>query len=149
MGKTKGWRDGGTEGQRDRNNFISPSLWLFVSLSLSLPLPIPRLRSVDDGEHRGFIQTAEPALAFLIIDDGGEKVRSAEIRPQRVSHINLRICDLPQKKIAHAHLAAGADQQVGIGQTGGVKVARDLVFGERFGRAAFALELLHQLAEGV
>src|SRR5215216_53622 len=39
----------------------------------------------------------------------------AEIRPQRVDEHQLGIGTLPEQKIADALLAAGADQQVGIG----------------------------------
>ena len=48
-----------------------------------------------------------------------------EVRPAARRHPNLRIRDLPQEKIAHAHLAGRANEQVGIGHTGRVQGAAD------------------------
>src|SRR5262245_38040529 len=64
---------------------------------------------------------AVSAVALLIIHDGFEQIPRAKIRPERVSHPDLRIRNLPQQKIADAHLPAGADEQVRIGLAGGVK----------------------------
>src|SRR5687768_16870482 len=55
------------------------------------------------------------AVALLIREDRFQQMAAAEIRPQRVGHPDLRVCDLPQQKIADTHFAARADQQIGIG----------------------------------
>ena len=47
----------------------------------------------------------------------------AEVRPQRVGDPDLGVGDLPEQEVADAHLAAGADQQIGIGLAGGVEEA--------------------------
>src|SRR5215510_14837362 len=88
-----------------RISFIFPCSSLCLCVSVSMPCRKSQSGSVDDGEPGGLIQAAEPSLAFLIIDDGGENVRAAEIGPQRIRHINLRVSDLPQQEITHAHLA--------------------------------------------
>src|SRR5580700_4023395 len=41
-----------------------------------------------------------------------EQMHPAEFRPQRRSHIDLRISQLPQQKVAQPHLAAGTNHQV-------------------------------------
>src|SRR5204863_9179689 len=47
----------------------------------------------------------------------------AEVGPQRVDEHQLGVGALPQQEIADALLAAGTDQQVGIGHAGGQQLA--------------------------
>ena len=49
----------------------------------------------------------------------------SEVRPERLGHPNFRIGRLPKKKIAQPHFAAGADEQVGIGNGRGVEMTAD------------------------
>src|SRR5438552_1750130 len=51
-----------------------------------------------------------------------------EIRPEYITDVKLRVADLPEKIIADAHLAGGADKQIGIGHAGGVEMLGDGVF---------------------
>jgi hypothetical protein len=46
------------------------------------------------------VNTSVTALSLLVREDGVEQVTPAEIRPQCVGHPDLRVCDLPQQKIA-------------------------------------------------
>src|SRR2546425_5665353 len=46
---------------------------------------------------------------------------AAEVGPTPLGPPNLGVRDLPQQEVAHAHLAARADQQVGIGLSGRVE----------------------------
>src|SRR5208282_1746672 len=62
-------------------------------------------------------QAAVAAVAFLIVFDPLEQLNAAEIRPQRLRHIDLRIGKLPEQEVTQPHLAAGANYQVRIGQT--------------------------------
>ena len=48
-----------------------------------------------------------------------------KVGPQRVGHPDLRVRDLPQQEVAHPHLAAGANQQIGIGLSGRVQELRE------------------------
>ena len=64
----------------------------------------------------------------MIVENRAQQVGAIEIGPQRIGDIQLRISDLPQQEIADAHLAGGADQQVGVGRTGGVEPRRDGLF---------------------
>src|SRR5262245_22595864 len=79
---------------------------------------------------------AETAFALLVVLDGVEKFRFAEIRPQRVGDVQLAVGDLPEKEVGDAHLAAGADEQVGIGKAGGAEMG-----GERGVVDALRIEL--------
>src|SRR5713101_5027922 len=58
-----------------------------------------------------FADTPVTALALLKFQQGLEQSRAVEIRPEGFCDENLRIRNLPQQKIAHAHLAAGTDQK--------------------------------------
>src|SRR5579885_621501 len=65
------------------------------------------------------------ALAAAVVGDRLFEVAAPEIRPQRLGEDELGIGALPQQEIADALLAAGADQQVRVGQIGGEQVAGD------------------------
>ena len=67
------------------------------------------------------LSTPEAAVALLVLDDGPQQVRSAEVGPQRRRHPELAVRDLPQQEVADSQLAARADEQVGIGNVGRVE----------------------------
>src|SRR5712691_257508 len=46
----------------------------------------------------------------LVVDDGAIQIARTEVRPQRRRDPELRVGDLPEQEIRHAHLAAGADE---------------------------------------
>src|SRR6266567_4586194 len=73
-------------------------------------------------------QSAVAPLPFLKVHDGLEQMFLSEVRPERLRHPNFRISRLPEKKIAQPHFAAGANEQVGIGNRRGVEVPADSVF---------------------
>src|SRR5262249_3819590 len=56
----------------------------------------------------------EAPVTTLVVGDGAIEVGGPEVRPERRSHPQLGIRDLPQQEIRDPHLAAGADQQIGI-----------------------------------
>ena len=70
-------------------------------------------------------QAAVAPFALLIVRQRGVKFRTPKIGPKRLGDVNFRVGDLPQQEIADAQLAASADQQVGIGQAGGIKILGD------------------------
>ena len=70
-------------------------------------------------------QAAVAAVALLVRQYGLEEVRSREVGPKRFRDVELGVGDLPQQKIADAHFARSADEEVGIGNRGRVEVACD------------------------
>src|SRR5262245_31894301 len=50
---------------------------------------------------------------------------AAEVGPERIRHVDLRVRDLPEQVVADAPLSARTNQQIGIGLTGGVEKARE------------------------
>src|SRR5690349_10929155 len=66
---------------------------------------------------------AVPPLALLERQHGFEQVTTAEIRPQRLGHVDFGVGNLPEQVVADAHLAAGADQQIWIRLPCGVEKA--------------------------
>src|SRR5689334_1014969 len=66
-------------------------------------------------------------LAAAELGDGALEVLLAEVGPQRVDEHQLGVGTLPEQEIADALLAAGADQQVGIGHAGGQQLALEQV----------------------
>ena len=68
---------------------------------------------------------AEPAFALSEFENGGFQLFRSELRPEDRTEIEFRKRGLPEQEIAHAALARGADDQVGIGRAGGVEVSVD------------------------
>ena len=61
---------------------------------------------------------------------------AAEVGPERVGDPDLGVRDLPEQEVADAHLAARADQQIGIGLAGGVEELAEAPLVEIVGRDA-------------
>lgn len=62
--------------------------------------------------------------------DGLVQFMRREVRPQYVREVKLRICALPQQEVRYPLLSAGADQQIGVGDTGGIEVVGELLLGQ-------------------
>src|SRR5580658_1325207 len=78
-----------------------------------------------------------------------EKLRLAEIGPERGGDDQFRVGNLPQQKIADAHLAAGADEKVRVRIMTGVKVLRNQLLVD-FRRLQLPfLDLLRHAADGL
>src|SRR5574342_11370 len=75
-----------------------------------------------------FIGPAETPAAALKLEKGLKVLRLAKVRPQRRRDVKLGVGDLPEKKIADAHLAARADEKIGIGNLLGGDASRDDFF---------------------
>ena len=76
------------------------------------------------GRSSGGPDVAETALPVLVFEDGLEEVRRPEIGPEDRRDPDLGVGDLPEQEVRDPHLAARPDEQVGIGQAGGVEMAR-------------------------
>src|SRR5665213_322972 len=70
-------------------------------------------------------ETAEAPLALPIFQDSSFERRPVEVRPIHRHEHQLTVSRLPQQKIRQPLLAAGADDQIGIGDIGGVQIAAD------------------------
>ncbi len=84
-----------------------------------------------------FVGAAKTAAPPLIIEQRLEIFFLAKIRPQCRRDIKLAVSDLPEKKIADTHLAASANQEIGIGHSRGVELGGNplLIDGLRFDTA--------------
>jgi hypothetical protein len=69
---------------------------------------------------------AEAALAHGVRRERGTQRRLVEIRPQDLGEIQLGVSQVPQAEVAHALLAPGADEQVGLGRIGQRQVGRQV-----------------------
>jgi hypothetical protein len=86
------------------------------------------------------LDAAEAAVALRIGGQRGVDLGGAEVGPQAVGEEQLRVGRLPEQEVADAHLAAGADEQVGVGREAQRHVARqpglvDLLGLQAFGQA--------------
>src|SRR5215475_2709968 len=96
------------------------------------------------------VQTAVAAFTLLVLSNALEQMHSAEVRPQCRSYVNLGVRQLPQEKVTQAHLAAGAHDQVRIGQVLGVKMTSDRFFVDlQMVESAIARRCVSQWTEGV
>jgi len=93
------------------------------------------------------LEAAVATLALLKGNDGFVQVPFFEIRPECVGDPDLRIRDLPEKKIADSQFAARADQEVRIRLAGGVEILSEVLFGDpairRRGPSAVTQQSIH------
>src|SRR5262249_42434582 len=75
-----------------------------------------------------FCNAAEPAGAPGIVTDGCMKLLCSEVGPVDAGDVELGVADLPKKIVAHAQFAGGADQEVGVGEAGGIEAVGYQVF---------------------
>ncbi len=80
-----------------------------------------------ENRRRG-AEAAEAAVAPLVFEDGLEEFGAAEVRPQGVGDVKFGVGDLPEEEVADAHFAGGADEEVGVGQAGGIKARGERLF---------------------
>src|SRR5579885_93547 len=96
---------------------VRPPIGILDSSRARRPPAIPRWR-----EHRRPLggltglrrrqHLAEAALPARIVGECRPELRLAEVRPQPVGEVELRIGAVPEEEIGQPLLAAGADQQV-------------------------------------
>ena len=75
----------------------------------------------------GVIESAEATFAAGVLADGVVEVLDAKVGPIDVGDVHLGIADLPEEIVGDAPLPGGADQQIRIGQPGGVQISADHV----------------------
>ena len=69
---------------------------------------------------------AEAALAPAVRGDRGVERRGVEVGPQRLGEVELGVRELPQQEVADALLAAGADEEVGLGRVAHREIGREV-----------------------
>src|ERR1700730_15503784 len=108
----------------------------------------PRCRS---SRHTG-ASAANAAITPLAPAELGDRlfqVLLAEVRLQRVDEHQLGVGTLPQHEIADALLAAGADQQVGVGYARRQQLALEAVLVDAIGRQLTGRDLPGEAADGL
>src|SRR2546422_4204174 len=60
------------------------------------------------------LDAADPAVTPRKGGERGIELGSAELGPQAIGEVQLRIGHLPEQEVADAHLAAGADEKVRV-----------------------------------
>src|SRR5919199_4875358 len=111
----------------------------------------PDFRGVSSATLVGIAtsDSAEAPVAALVVGDGAIEVGRPEVGPERRRHPELGVGDLPQQEVRDPHLAAGADQQVGIRHAVRVQRTVHVGFGHRFRRQLAGLHATREYAKGV
>ncbi len=100
------------------------------------------------GAARGF-QPTVAALTILKIQERFEKARPRKIGPERFGYVHFGIRDLPKEEVAHAHFAAGANQKIGVGQSGGIEMIGNRLLVRMESRKAVGADVVEHGIEGV
>src|SRR3972149_1668332 len=77
-----------------------------------------------------FAGAPEAPLAPVVGRECGFERGAVEVRPQRIGEMQLGIGKLPEQKVAHALLAAGADEQVRIRRVTHRQPRRQVLLGD-------------------
>src|SRR5919109_567547 len=111
----------------------------------------PDFRGVSSATLVGIAtsDSAEAPVAALVIGDGAIEVGGTEVGPERRRHPELGIGDLPQEEVGNTHLAAGANQQIGIRHAVRVQRAAHVGLGHRIRRQLAGLHATREHAIGV
>src|SRR6266540_325647 len=75
----------------------------------------------------------EATLPAVKVGDRTIQLQRPEIGPQGGRDPQLGIGDLPEQEVRDAHLPAGADEEIGIGNSHGVERVTDVVLGDVLG----------------
>ena len=111
---------------RDRRQHASPQAFASADCAIpARPAPPARLRSRSRSGFRG--QTAETAFAPGEFGDRAFERGLVEIRPMDRHEHQFAVGGLPHQKIRQPLLAAGADDQIGIGNFGRVEILAERV----------------------
>ena len=92
---------------------------------------------------------AKASMPLIILLDSGVELGFSEIGPKRRRDDQLGVGDLPEQKVANAHLAAGADQQIRVGNITRVKVLRNNLLGDFGGVELSGFDLLGDAPHGI
>src|SRR4051794_36491832 len=76
---------------------------------------------------RAHVSRAEAALPLSVGTQGAEEVDLAEVGPEGVAEVELRVRALPEHEATESLLTGGTDDKVGIRLPAGVEVVRDVL----------------------
>ncbi len=65
---------------------------------------------------------AELAGALLVVGDGGDEMLAPEVGPAGRRDVDFAIGGFPEQKVGEAQFACRANQEVGIGDFGGIEM---------------------------
>src|SRR3990172_5750799 len=82
------------------------------------------------------LQTAESPVTVGIFFQRQAELLFVEVGPVDWSHVIFGISPLPDEKVAHTHLSAGTDDQIGVRLAAGVKVCGQHILGDGLGWSA-------------
>src|SRR5438067_5532255 len=109
-----------------------------------------RLGSTPGLWRKLFAESTEAAAALLVVADGFVEVFSAEVGPEDWGEPELAVRRLPQEEVAQALLAAGSDDEVGVGHVGVGQALRDGLGGDlplQLAGFGFLDDLLHGVGD--
>src|SRR5438552_14986026 len=111
----------------------------------------PDLRGVSSVTLVGIAtsDSTEAPVAALVVGDGAVEVGGLEVGPERRRHPELGVGDLPQEEVGDTHLAAGADEQIGVGDAVRVQRAAHVGLGHGLRRQLAGLHATRERAKGV
>src|SRR5262245_41917644 len=118
-----------------------------VGIATAAVASLARSTQALPGHHVG--HATKSALPLLIMGERLEELALTEIGPQRVGDVDLAIRALPQKEVGDPHLAAGADEQIGVWNIGRGQIAPEQRFVDAFRVELSLLYVACQLAGGV
>src|SRR4051812_34131735 len=101
--------------------------------SMSLAVREPASAGLRRGLRGGQL-LARAAEAALAAAEGGERFlerRGAEVRPERIGEVELRVRELPQEEIGDALLAARANEEIRLGRVGHREPRGEALLGDR------------------
>ena len=107
-------------------------------------LSSPRLADI------GYFTAPKRRVASLEVEQRAQQIVAVEVGPQHIGAVELGVGDLPQQEVRDAQLARRADDQIGIGDVGGVELALEHLLGQ-FGQlsGAFGCRERRLMAQGV
>ena len=94
----------------------------------------------------GYSDSSKAAGTGFVILQSCEEILPVKVGPEFFCHMNFCVAQLPEEKIGNPHLAGGADQQVGVGDSCGVQARFEDLRGDGVIRVAeLSLQALPKL----
>src|SRR3954469_17892420 len=115
---------------RGRGLPVSRSAWSMSGPRRQLNTPRPEDRNPPEVARivgSANPSATEPAVPQGIGAQGTEEVDPSEVRPERVTEVELRVRALPEHEATQALFTRGADDEVGVGLALGVEVVGNVL----------------------
>src|SRR3954453_6989074 len=117
---------------RGRGLPVSRSAWSMSGPRRQLNTPRPEDRNPPEvarivGPGKTAPSVAEPAVSLGVRPQRAKEVEAAEVGPQRVTEVELRVRTLPEQEATKSLLARRADDEVRVGLAASVEVLGDVL----------------------